>query len=1088
MGLVRASLRNPYAVIVGALAVLVLGCVSYSRMPLDILPEFKTPAVQILTLYPGMPTEIVERDMTNRLERWTSQAMGVAWQESRSMVGVSVVRDFFRDDIDPNTAMSQVSALALADLYYLPPGTIPPMTMMYDPTASQPLCLVACSSDTLDETEVYDFAYFQMRNMLSGTPGVIAPAVFGGKLRRVYVYLDKDKVQARNMSPLDVVNALTRFNLMIPTGNAKLGDLDYSINMESFVPTVGDLNDIPVKVERDELNGDLRPVLVKDVGKAEDTSAIQTNVVRIARAPETKDGKQSADGKTWPGKRQVYIPIYRQPGSNSLQVVEGTKDTLKTAILPRAPEGFQTKVVGDQTVFIRQAIAALQKEGVLGALLASLMILLFLGSLRSTLAILLSIPLSVLAAFIGLYYTNNTINSMTLGGLALALGRLVDDSIVVLENTHRHLRMGKPPREAALEGATEVSMPVFVATLTTIVVFFPVTFLYGMGKYLFTPLALAVAFSMIASYFVAMTLVPAYCARFLRLDPKDKLTAAPQHDDAASNTPDQGDPSAERGWYGALQAGYLRVLNRSLRAKPSVLALAGGLFVASLLLFPAIGRELFPPLDAGQILVQVRMPSGTRIERTETTLARVEEALQKVIPERDREMLVTNIGVLYDWPAGYTPNAGPHDGFILTQLTMHGRKTTSYELADRLRAALPKKFPGVQFSFNTGGIVTAALNFGLPSPIDVQIEGKSLEKLYEISRQVKSVIQKEVAGAVDVRVQQELDYPQINIKVDRVKAALVGLTQEEVVKNVVTALNSSINFDPAFWLDDKTGNHYFVGATYREDDIESLATLENIPITSGAQSQPVLLKNLATFARATVPTEVAHNRIRRVMDVYANVTRRATGDVAAEIQRVVERHRQTDPAQDPLHVDVPDGYFVHYRGEYASLKESFRSLGFAFVLSSLLVYLIMVAQFQSFVDPFIVMFAVPLGLIGVAALLFATGTTLNVESFMGVIFMVGIAVSNSVLLVEFSNRLRGRGLSAREAAVQAAGIRLRPILMTALAAIIALVPMALAEGEAAMPLARAVIGGLLASTVLSLLVVPVLYELIKGRTPSPVVE
>ncbi|PIX44917.1 MAG: AcrB/AcrD/AcrF family protein [Armatimonadetes bacterium CG_4_8_14_3_um_filter_58_9] len=1075
MGLVRASLRNPYAVIVAALAVMVIGVVCYRQMPLDILPQFKTPAVQILTLYPGMPTEIVERDMTSRLERWTSQSMGVAWQESRSMVGVSVVRDYFRDDIDPNAAYSQVSALALSDLYYLPPGTIPPMTMLFDPTASVPLGLVACSSDTLDETAVYDFAYFEMRNMLSGTPGVIAPAVFGGKLRRVYVYLDPQKVQAQGLSPLDVVNTLTKFNLMIPTGNTKIGDIDYSINAESMVEKVSDLNDLPVKMKMSDRDGSMRPVLIKDIGRAEDTNAIQTNVVRIARPSEKSANaptvgnaahtKKSGAG-TWGAKRQVYIPIYRQPGSNSLQVIEGTKQTLETAVKPRAPQGFQARVVGDQTVFIRQAIASLQKEGVLGALLASFMILIFLGSFRSTLVVFLSIPLSILAAFIGLRYTGNTINTMTLGGLALALGRLVDDAIVVLENTDRHLQMGKPPHEAAKDGATEVAMPVLVATITTIVVFFPVTFLYGMGKYLFTPLALAVAFSMAASYLVAMTLVPAYAARFLR-----GHGAMEQ-----SNTPSLH-RSNERGWFAVLSRNYSRGLNRSMRAKPVVLLVVCGLFVASLALFPRIGRELFPPLDAGQITVQVRLPSGTRIEKTEETLARVELKIQAVIPPHDREMLITNIGVLYDWPAAYTPNAGPHDGFVLVQLTMQHRKVTSYEYADLLRAKLAAEFPGVQFSFNTGGIVTAALNFGLPSPIDIQVEGKSLEQLYAISRDIKEVVQK-TPGAVDARIQQELDYPQVNIKVDRIKAAALGLTQEEVVKNIVTALNSSVNFKPAFWLDYQSGNHYFVGASYREEDIKSFESLLDLPITSPATKQPVVLRNIATLERSTVPTEIAHNRIRRVMDIYANVSGRDVGSVAAEIQRKVAK----------LNIEQKNqGYFVHFRGEVNSMEESFRSLGFAFILAALLIYLVMVAQFQSFVDPFIIMFAVPLGLIGVLVTLFVTRTTLNVESFMGVIFMVGIAVSNSILLVEFANRMRAEGRSANEAAVEAARVRLRPILMTSLAAVIALFPMALAKGEATAPLARAVIGGLSMSTLLTLFVVPMLYEIIK-RGPATRIE
>ncbi len=1046
--LVRTSLRNPYAVIVMAIGIFViswtvvfgkiplLGLSLGKSMPLDILPQFKTPAVQILTLYPGMPTEIVERDITNRLERWTSQSMGIAWQESRSMVGVSIVRDYFREDIDPNTAMSQVSALAISDLYYLPPGTIPPMVMLFDPTAMVSTCLVAVSSDTLDETQVYDIAYFEMRNLLSGAGGTIAPAVFGGRLRRIYVYVDPHKLQARQLSPMDVVNALTQFNLMIPTGNAKIGDKDYAINTESMVPNVRDLNDIPVKIEGDLANGDARPVFIKDIGTAKDTYAIQTNVVRISRPP------------SWQSKRQVYIPIYRQPGANSIAVVEGVKWTIDNVIKPRIPKELNIDVVADQTVFIRKAINALVKEGVLGALLAALMILVFLGNFRSTLIVSLSVPLSIGAALIGLYFTGDTINSMTLGGLALALGRLVDDSIVVLENTDRHMKMGKPPMQAALDAALEV-----VATITTVAVFVPVMFLTGIGKFLFTPLAFAVGFSMAASYVMSMTIVPAYCAYTLT---------------ARLPLPMGEGEKGSRGIYEHLREGYGRLLSLGLWRKGVLLASVAGLFVASLFLYPFIGKELFPEMDSGQMMVQVRLPSGTRIEKTEQVVARVEKAIQELIPKEDREIIISNIGVLYDWPAAYTPNGGPHDAFIIIQRTLKGSKKTVQESAELLREKLPPQFPGVQFAFNTGGIVTAALNFGLPSPIDIQIEGKSLETLYGLARQVKAIAQ-QVPGAVDVRIQQELDYPQINIKVDRQKAAYLGLTQEDVVKNIVTALNSSVNFKPSFWLDYQTGNHYFVGATYREEDIESFETLENIPITSPKQKEPVLLKNIATLERTTVPTEIAHYRIRRVMDVFVNVSGRAVGDVAAEIERRVRQQ-----------VKVPDGYFIHFRGEVASMRESFRNLGFAFVLAAILIYLIMVAQFKSFVDPFIIMFAVPLGLIGVLGTLFVTGTTLNIQSFMGTIFMVGISVSNSILLVEFANRLRREeGMALHEAVVEAAKVRLRPILMTSLAAVIALMPMALAKGEAAMPLARAVIGGLSVSTALTLFVVPALYEMLK---------
>src|SRR5216683_877483 len=503
--IIRVSIFNPYLVIVLALFIIVLGVVCLwgeKPIPVDLLPAYKTPAVQVLTLYPGMPAEIVERDMTNRLERWTSQAEGVSRQESRSMIGVSILKDYFRDDVDPNAAMAQVSSLAISDMYYLPPGTIPPMVMLFDPTATLPTALLAASSDTLNETQVYDLSYFNVRNMLSGTPGVIAPAVFGGRLRRIYVYLDRNKLQAHHLSLTDVQQAIKKSNLMIPTGDANIGDLDYQVNMESMVPKVEDFNSIPIKWE------DGQPVLVRDVGEAKDTYAIQTNAVRISEAPK------------WESKRQVYTPIYRRPGANTIEVVEGIKERIPEfkGRLPtqEGREGLNLKVVADQSVYVRENIKSLLWEMGLGAGLASLVILVFLGSIRSTVVIALTMPLSALAAVVGLYFTGNTLNAMTLGGLALVMGRLVDDAIVDVENTFRHLEMRKPPIRAALDSAMEIAVPVLVSTVTTVAVFFPVVFLYGMGKYLFTPLALSVAFAMFASYILSRTVSPAYCAYFLR--------------------------------------------------------------------------------------------------------------------------------------------------------------------------------------------------------------------------------------------------------------------------------------------------------------------------------------------------------------------------------------------------------------------------------------------------------------------------------------------------------------------------------------------------------------------------------------------
>lgn len=1082
--LVRISIKNPFLVIVLCLLICVLGYVTIGKIPVDILPSFKTPAVQVLTLYPGMPTEIMERDITSRLERWTGQSEGIERQESRSMMGVSIVKDFFRDDIDPNTAFSQVTSYAMSDLYYLPPGTVPPMVMLFDPSAPLPTALLAASSDVLDEKESYDLAYFNVRNMLSGSPGVIAPAVFGGKLRRIYIYLDPGKLESYGLSLMDVQQAIKSNNLMIPTGTAKIGDTDYMVDMENMIESVPEFDDIVVKVV------DGRPVYVRDVGHVEDASAIQTNVVRISRSP------------AWKSQRQVYVPIFRRPGANTIDVVNGVRERIPE-FLGRLPpkegyidpetgepaSGLNLDVVADQSVFVRKAISNLTKEGILGAVLASLMVLLFIGSFRSTLIIALAIPLSALVAIIGLYFTGNTLNAMTLGGLALVMGRLVDDPLIDIENTFRHLDMGKSPVRAALDSATEIAMPVLVATITTCVVFFPVVFLFGIGKFLFTPMAVSVTIAMFASYFLSRTLSPAFCAYFLKAhNPDQKKFFLFALTDSA---------------YEAVRSVYVGMLRAAVRWRWLTVSGALMLVIGSLPLYSHIGKELFPATDAAQILINVRAPSGTRIERTEALTQKIEKEIFDVIPADDRRMIVTDIGVLYDWPAGYTPNAGPMDGTMLCQLTdAEDRSITTQEYAIRLRKRLNEKFPGISFAFNTGGMVQAALNFGLPSPIDIQISGRSMEEQTRLAAELRDLIAAKVPGAVDVRVQQPIDYPTMKINPNRTKMALSGITQEDATKNLMSMLNSSTSFDPSFWLDHKSGNHYFVGVTYEESDIGSFESIRTVPITGENSTAPIQLQNLVdepTFEESAV--EVSHLALGRVVDVYANVEGRDIGSVSDDIERVLDEwavRNQPGAGSAVKNVSwVPKdpaapgkgltGYSISMRGEVGIMNESFSSLGYGMILAVTLIYLIMVAQFRSFLDPFIIMFAVPLGVIGVLGILWLTTTTFNIQSLMGGVFMIGIAVTNSILLIEFANRLREEGRTPLEAAIEAGSVRLRPIMMTALAMVFGLIPLALHEGDPTMPLARAVIGGLTASTLLTIFVVPALYVIFKGpgRRPSP---
>jgi CzcA family heavy metal efflux pump len=1031
MGLVRLALRNPYAVLVLGLAIVVLGAVVVDRIPTDLLPQFKTPAVQVVTFYPGMPAETVERDISTRMQRWTGQSVGIEHQEAKSMLGVSIVKDFFREDIDPNAAMSQVTSYAMSDLYYLPPGTVPPMVMPFDPTASIPLALFSVSSSVYNETELYDIAYFEGRNRLQAISGVIAPAVYGGKLRRILAYVDRSKLQARYLSPMDVVGAIHKNNVFVPTGSARFGPIEYQLESNAMVPEPHLIDDFPVKLDG------TAPVLIKDIGRAEDTSELQSNIVRVD------------------GKRQLYIPIYRQPGANTIRVVDGVRASIGD-LEKRLPPGVSMEVVFDQSQFVRESIRNLAQEGVLGAGLAALMILVFLRSFRSTFFILLTLPLSLMAAVIGLHFTGNTINAMTLGGLAIAVGLLIDQSIVVLENTERHLAMGKAPLQAALDAALEVAQPVLVIVFTICVVFFPVVFLFGIGRFLFTPLALAVTFAMAASYVMALTIVPVCGARFLKARADHRAT-----------------------WFDAVRNLYGRMLDGILRAKAVVVLLVLAVFGGSLLLYERIGKELFPQVDSGQFTIRARATSGTKVDETERIMARVEDAIREVIPKEELRKVITNIGVLMDWPAAYTPNSGPHDAFILVQ---HAGVRPDRHYMRALRQRLTDRFPGIEFAFEPNSMIRSAINFGLPAPINIQVRGNDLHASMGIAQEIKKRV-REVPGTVDVRIQQRLDYPQFKITIDRRKCAELGLGQDDVVKNVVTAFNSSVSFAKSFWIDERNGNHYWIGAQYPEAAFEDLDTLLNVPITSGKQDMPILLRNVVTLERATAPSEVMHHNISRVIDVFAEVEGRDIGGVAADVEerlRAIERETKADGK--PW---VPKGYAILRRGEVQSMQESFRSLGFGLVLAAVLVYLVMVVQFRSLRDPLIVMFAVPLGLIGVLWMLFLTDTTINIQSLMGVIMMVGIVVSFSILMIDFANRRRAEGRSRLEAIRDAATTRLRPILMASLAAMLGLVPMAI-TGGANIPLARAVIGGVFASTLLTLFVVPALYAAFGGKKAGEV--
>jgi multidrug efflux pump subunit AcrB len=1077
MWLVNSALKNSHAVVVVALFFLVIGALSLAAIPVDILPAFKSPGVLVLTFYNGMPASAIDRNITTRMERWCGQATGVIRVESKSMVGVSVLRIYFRDDIDPAAALTEVNSLALGTLKTLPPGTMPPIVRPFDPTATLPLAILSVSSPDgrLGEAQLQDLARVDLRNHLGGLPGVIAPVAFGGRERAVMVYVRPDDMEARQISPMDVVRSIRDYNTMMSAGTAKFGNEEVQLDSNALVEKVADFADIPLKV-----NGD-QQVYLKDVADVRDASRIQTALVRIN------------------GKPQVYVPVYRQQGASSLTVVDSVKESLPL-MKARAPDGVALDVVMDQSVYVREAIHSLVHEGVLGALLAAGMILIFLGDFRSTIIATLLIPLSVLGAIAALLATGNTINAMTLGGLALAIGPLVDNAIVVLENTHRHAGLGKNSLRAAEDGASEVAKPAIVATVSTILVLAPLAFMPGMGKFLFRPLALAVAFAMVVSLLLALTFVPSRCAAWLK------------------GHGDHGDPAVAghkplglwgRIHHGVVDAalnrltfGYTRALRASLRYRVVVLGLATALFFVSLSLLPRIGREFFPQVDSGQLTIFFRAPTGSKIERTNEYLDRFEQFVREEIPASDLKMIVTEVGVTTNWSAAYTPNSGPQDGVIKVQLADE-RARSCQEYASHLRQRFQEKqrtdpeFAALRISFDTGGMISSALNYGASSPIEVQVSAQSMTEASEIARIIRDRAST-IAGARDVRILQRFDYPQMLIEIDRPKAHLLGLNVPEVFQTVTTALNSSVTVDRNFWLDPSNGNQYWVGVQYAEKLERKLAEVRNIslhprhavsgdgpaiaPRSGGSYmggAGVVKLGTLVKFRRLeSGPAELTHDNLAKVASVMVNVEGRDLGSVASDLKARLKG------------VELPRGVRVEMRGEYERMNEAFGNLGLGLVLAAVLVYLLMVAQFRSYLGPLIIMFAVPLGLIGVVFTLYLTNTLLNVQSCMGTIFMVGIVVANGTLLVDFANREREAGASAHEAIVSAAAVRLRPILMTFLAAFLALLPMAIGAtrgSEANVPLARAVVGGLLASTTLTLFVVPALYTLLmQGKSPEAV--
>jgi multidrug efflux pump subunit AcrB len=1088
-GLIRFSLDNPRAITVLMLTVVIVGAVALALIPADILPVYRSPAVQVLTFYNGMAATSVESGITARMERGTGQTAGMIRQESRSLLGVSIVRNFYADDVDPGSALTQVNSLATVEIPTLPPGTLPPVILPYDPSSSTPVCLVALNSKTQDESVLYDTARYQVRMMIMASRGANAPVVYGGKIRTILAYLDRNKLQAHGLSPVDVMNALDRFNIFIPAGDAKFGKFDYALDSNAMYNSIDQMGDVPIKTDAAG-----RTIFLKEVAIPKDSAAIQTNVVRVD------------------GRRQVYIPVYRQSGYSTLNVVDTLRGNLPDMKDRLTTPDVDLKVVMDQSVYVRKAIESLAEEGVLGAILCSLVILVFLGEWRMTAIAVMTIPVAVLGAVACLYGMDQTVNVMTLAGLALAIGPLVDSAIICLENTHRHLGLGAEPEEAAFLGASEVAMPELIASLCTLLVLLPLALMPGLGKFLFRPMFLAVAFAMMIAYLLSRTFVPSRCAVWLRSHghkPVESHSFDYEHRNEHENLPSKSLPARvfER-WEAILNAGiarYSRLLERALRVRGWVI---GGAFtllaLVVVLIGPNLRREFFPEVDAGAFEIFVRAQSGTRIEVTEERIARVEELVKEKTGE-DLELVISEVGLTANWSSAFTPNAGPMDTVVKVQLKSE-RSKSSQEYVDILRRGFASDpgFNDLEFAFDAGGMIRSAMNEGKSTPLNVRITSKDMKKARTLAERMLTEI-KTIEGAVDARIIQRLDYPQYVLEIDQAKASSLGFTQLEVMQNVVSAFNSSVQFNKRnFWIDPKSSNQYFVGVQYREEDITSVDTLLDIPITGAGQQkrEPIPLRNLATLKRASVPAEINHTNLQATMDLTLSAHGRDLGHVAEDVQRVVAKYGNPRPDGgwtpfDPTSPEqkLMEGSRILLTGEYQKMRDTFRFQAMGMLGAVLLIYFLLVALFRSYLTPLVVLSAVPVGVVGVVLVLYLTGTALNVQSLLGVIFMIGIVVSNTVLLVDFAENVRKADrVDPTEAIRRAASVRVRPVVMTALATFFALIPMSLGlsrGSEANVPLGRAVLGGLLAGLLTTLFVVPCVYSLLvpnrfeKQKKPFP---
>ncbi len=1054
MWLTRLALRNPVFILMMSLMVVVLGWVSLRRLSVDLFPAIDIPVVRVATFYTGAGPIDIEKSITVPVERAVSASPGVDRVESVSKQGFSSVSVWFQYGTNLDNAQFEVSQRVAQILNTLPPGIQQPFVIKVD-VSNIPVVQVAMGAEGLDEKQLYDLAYNVVEPQLERIPGVASANVGGGKIREIEVKVKRDALRARGLGVLDVVGKVRTSNLLLPSGDLRSGDRDYNVFSNTQFGEARPLRDLVLRPAAPTRGGEVSsPVRLSDVAEVEDGAQDQTEVVRIN------------------GQRGVYFRVLKQPGANTVAVVDAVRKALPA--LRGVPGNVSLAISFDQSAYIRAAISSLEHEAVQGGLLAILVILIFLVSFSATGIIAVAIPLSIVATFVLLYFTGQTLNVFTLGGLALGVGRLVDDSIVELENIHRHLALGQDRRSAVLNAAQEVAMPIFVSTVTTIVVFFPVVFLQGVGKNLFMPLALTIAFALVMSFFVSRTVTPLLCLKYLK---------AEGH-------------GAARGFAGyvtrqldRLDDAYARSLGWVLGHRWRVI---GGIFAAfagSLFLAKYIGTEFFPDTDESQFQVIYKTPIGTRVEMTEKVTERIEQGVSKALAGEKAAgggpiftTLLSDTGLPLGRTALFTANTGPHSGNLGVNLVPHSQRAISdVEAAEKVRAALRDVLPGTQVYYFIGGIVKRVLNFGSTAPIDVEIVGYDLDAGGEYAKRLNGIM-RNVADRdgkpllTDVQISREENYPELDVVVDREKAGILGVTEEQVAQTVLTSLVGSNQFQPIPFTDAKTGNQYFINVRLDDRFRRHVDDLSEIFMRTPA-GPVVSLANIAQVRRDSGPVVVNRKYLQRIVDVTANVAPgKDLGAASAAVQKVIDEN------------SPPDGFTAQLGGQTQAQREAFGSILYlALPMAIALVYMILASQFRSLVDPFVIMLSVPLGVSGVFVALWMTRTTLSVNSFMGIIMMVGIVVSNGVLLVDFARVLRGRGKPLLEATIQAGKTRLRPILMTTIATIVGLVPMALGIGEGSetnLPLARAVIGGLTVSTVFTLFLIPALYTLLERFSPQ----